>query len=129
MHFFYLGIILFSLAGMTYMLASKIFEMKTGKTGLLTRASVIADPHIFRKVEEIKSTISRANLENARRVLRFVSKYLFHAFGTVGLLVAKHYGNFASRIRGKKFLKGGGVASFFLKDVAESKGEDKKDNS
>lgn len=125
MYLFYFGLILFSLAGIVYVLASKIFEMKTGKPGLFTRMSASADPHILRTIETATLFTSRVNLRNVQRVLTFASGHLFHAFGTAGLFVAKHYGNFTSRVRGKKFLKSGGVVSFFLKDVAESKEENK----
>jgi len=127
MHIFYLGLILFSLVGMVYVLASKIFEMQTGKTGVLTRASATLDPRIFHNIQSAKLFFSKLNFGNLQKFFGVASGYLFHAFGTVGLFVAKYYGNFTRRIKGKKILKGGGVVSFFLKDVAESK-EDRKDN-
>ena len=127
MYIFYLGLILISLAGMVFVLASKIFEMQTGKMGALTRASVNMDPRIFHSIQSTKLFFSKLNFGNFQRFFNIASGYLFHAFGTVGLFVAKHYGNFTRRIKGKKILKGGGVVSFFLKDVSESREEDKKD--
>jgi hypothetical protein len=127
MYIFYLGLILTSLAGMAWVLFSKIFEMQTGRVGFFTRVSVDLDPRIVRDVRTVRFFILRhVNLGNVKRVLTLVSGYLFHAFGTVGLFVAKHYGNFTRQIRGKKFIKGGGVVSFFLKNVAESKEESEK---
>ncbi|MBI2476011.1 MAG: hypothetical protein HYV67_02100 [Candidatus Taylorbacteria bacterium] len=126
MHFFYLIVISLSFAGAVFVLAAKIVEIKTAKAGFLSRWSAAADPALRLKLEKIKFFLAHFNEANVRKILTMGTHGLFHLFGTAGLFVAKHYGRFASRLNGKRFLKGGGVVSFFLKNVAESK-EKKKD--
>ncbi len=103
---------------------SKIMEIKTGRPGILGRASASCDPIIRQKLLKLKDFLTHINAENLKKLLRFGAYHVFYIFGTVGLFVSKYYGNFLAFVKGKQFLKKGGVVSFFLKDVAESKKKD-----
>ena len=126
MHIFYLIIILLSLVGMIFVVKAKHVEITSGKGGFFSRLSDLADPVLSQYIEKIHFFISKLNAVNIRKVLIVLTHNLFHISGTVGIFVSEHYKKFKSRLNGKKDLHGGGVVSFFLKDVAESK-EDRKD--
>ncbi len=117
--------ILLSVAGLVLLVGLKMSEIKTAKPGALARWSSVADPLILRKLEMGKEVLGQANRTNTRKVLAVAAERLFHIFGTAGLFVSKHYTRFKNWVKGKKFLKGGGVVSFFLRNVSESKGEKK----
>lgn len=125
MYLLYPILILLSSAGIVFVLVAKALELKTGRAGILARASIVCDARIRVVVEQAKDFLSHITIPNSKRVFTLAAAHLFHAFGTAGLFVSKYYGRFTSRVKGKKFLKGGGVVSFFLKNVAESKGEKK----
>jgi len=126
MYIVYLILVLLSFAGVIFVLAAKIIELRTGTAGFFSRLSVSTDPSLRRAIEKIKFLLSHFNASNARKILTTGAHSLFHIFGTIGLFVSKYYGRFTSRLNGKRNLSGGGVVSFFLKNVAESK-EEKKD--
>ncbi|MDO8482725.1 MAG: hypothetical protein Q7S86_02820 [bacterium] len=120
--------ILFSAIGMVLVVGFKISEIKTGKSGALARASITADPHLRRKIDAGKKVFRHVNTTNIRKILGFAVEKLFHIFGTAGLFVSKHHARSMRWIKGRKYIKGGGVVSFFLKNVAESK-EEKRDQN
>ncbi len=128
MYLFYLVPILISCAGMIFLVFSKVFEIKTGKAGAFAKVSVAADPIFHQHKTTIRTFFSHVTKSNILKVVRFCIFNLFHIFGTIGLFISKHYTHLISRIRGKRFLKGHGPVSFFLKDVAESKSEEKNRN-
>src|SRR3989338_3236369 len=116
-------LVLFSVVGMVLIVGYKIIEIKTGKSGTLARVSTVTDPFLRKSIDAGKRVFGHANATNTRKVLRTVVETLFRAFGTAGLFVSKYYVRFLRWIKGRKYIKGGGVVSFFLKNVAESKGE------
>ena len=122
----YFTLIILSVAGMGVLIGSKVREIKTGRPGFSTRASLSLDEPIHRKISEYKSWFAHVNKSNAEKLLKFAVYTLFHAFGTAGLFVSKHYSALMTKIKSRKSVKTGGVVSFFLKNVAESK-DDKKD--
>ena len=117
--------ILFSVIGMVLVVGLKIFEIATGKSGALAKVSGVSDPIFFRMIVVGNKVFRYVSTTNIRKILGLAVKKLFHIFGIAGLFVAKHHARFARWIKGRKYLKGGGVVSFFLKNVAESK--EKKD--
>lgn len=121
MEFFYLILILLSTAGVAFVLGSKIIEMKTGKIGPLGRLSVFADPLIKQKINLAAESVSKVNKSRVEKFLKEGLYAVFHVFGVAGVFISKYYSRFTSWVRGKKFLKGDGVVSFFLKGMAESK--------
>ena len=121
-------LVLFSVVGMVFIVGYKIIEIKTGKSGTLARVSTVIDPFLRKSIDAGKRVFGHANATNTRKVLRTVVETLFRAFGTAGLFVSKYYVRFLRWIKGRKYIKGGGVVSFFLKNVAESKGEKKDSN-
>lgn len=77
-------------------------------------------------VEKIKYFVSHFNVSNAKKVFTTGAHGVFHVFGTAGLFVSKHHKRLTNRVNGQRTIKSGGVVSFFLKHVAESKGEEGK---
>ena len=128
MTMFYLITIIVSLVGMVFVITAKIAELKSGRESVFSRLSVSCDSIFHQYLLRINEFVSKFNLLNFKRILRILNHFLFHIFGTVGFFVSKHHANLKSRLNGKKNLRGKGVVSFFLKDVAESK-EERKDNS
>jgi len=120
-------IIFFSI-GLGVIIGLKMSELKTGKSGVLSRLSSFADPILRRKLETGKVILGHANFTNVGKVFGVVAENLFHIFGTAGLFISKHYARFMCWIRGRKYIRGGGVVSFFLRNVAESKGEKRDQN-
>ncbi len=112
---------------MTFLVGLKISEIKSGKASFVARASLSIDPLFRNQIEKAKGLIARFNKSSFERFFRVILLNIFHAFGTAGLFVSKQYKKVMERIRGKRFLKTGGIVSFFLKNVSESKAEDKKD--
>jgi|GEM_PF-3217844 len=125
MHIFYLIIIILSFTGIIFVLGAKIFEIRTGKTGILYRLSAFVDPTLRRQQEKTKFFLAHFNIPNVRKILTTGTHSLFHVFGIAGLFVSKHHKRITSRLNGKRNLSGGGVVSFFLKNVAESKEENR----
>lgn len=126
MYFFYGILVVGSFVGMTFMVFLKMFEMRTGKEAIFAKASVKADPHIRRTLKILFELALHINLTSLRKIVSLLTHLMLHLFGTIGLFVAKYYGMLTSRLRGKKLIKGGGIVSFFLKDVSESR-EKKED--
>lgn len=118
-------LIIFSGFGLALIVSLKISEIRSGVPGLLAKLSDFSDSALKRKLESGKFFLGYANRTNARKVLGAVAGKLFHVFGTVGLFVSKRHASFMLWIKGRKFFKSRGVVSFFLKNVAESKGEEK----
>ena len=125
--YFNLVLILVSSAGILCIVVAKIVEIKTNRPGVLSRSSAAGDPIVRRKIEMIQALVSRFNKSTFESFFKIVAYAVFHIFGTAGLFLSKHYGRFTRWVRGKKFLKGGGAVSFFLKGMAESKGEKKEE--
>ncbi|KKW09464.1 MAG: hypothetical protein UY44_C0001G0029 [Candidatus Kaiserbacteria bacterium GW2011_GWA2_49_19] len=116
-------LILFSTLGLFFIVGMKVSEVNTGKSGMFARISGISDPILRRKLDAGSKVLGYINASNIRRFLRFFTSSLFHVFGTAGLFVSKHHVSFMRWIRGRRYIKGGGVVSFFLKNVSESKEE------
>lgn len=125
MAIFYLIVTAFSASVMSVLVWAKIFELKTGKQGFLTRLSNMADPALYKMINAAERTLGLVNGENTRKVLGVTTVKLFHVFGTAGLFVSKYHSRCKEWIRGRKHIKHKGIVSFFLKNVAESKGEKK----
>jgi hypothetical protein len=128
MTIFFLIVVLISFFGILFLLAAKFFEIRTGQVSAFGRLSVSVDPKLRRFVEKVKSFLSMLTFANLKSAITLGSHNLFHIFGTTGLFVSKHYKRITNRVNGQRTIKSGGVVSFFLKHVAESK-EDKGDNS
>lgn len=126
MYILYITLLIISCAGIFFILASKISEIKNGQTGVFGRLSASADPMFRRLVGRTRAVIGELTVANVKKILTAGSHGLFHIFGTAGLFVSKHHKRLTSRVNGKREIKGGGVVSFFLKRVAESS-EEKKD--
>lgn|SRR3989338_4552191 len=127
---FYLVVMSVSLFGMFIIFGMKISELRGNRNILLSRISAKADPNISKWITSCRWLVGNINFNNVKKLSVFVSHNIFHIFGIVGLFVNKHYMNLAGKVRGRRFLKSLGnrePVSFFLKDVAESKEEDKKD--
>lgn len=120
-----LTLILFAVAGLVFIVGTKISEIKSGKSGTLARFSMVVDPILRRRLDAGVRLCGNVNVANTRRILGSAAMGLFHIFGTVGLFVSKHYVRATRWVKGRKYIKGRGVVSFFLKSVAESKGEKK----
>lgn len=103
--------------------------MKNGKLGFLGKLSAFLDPLLRKKLADCHALLKHVHERNVRKVARAAADGVFHVFGTAGLFVSKHYENIRSRVRGKKSLKTGGVVSFFLKNVSESKGQGNEDKN
>lgn len=104
----------------------KMLEIKTGKLGMFARLNVLVYPILSPKLDVGGKIFGMVNGSNTRKVLAVVAKGLFHVFGTAGLFISKYYIRLTRVIKGKKYINRGGVVSFFLRDVAESK-EERKD--
>jgi len=127
MLFFHLAIIIFSLTGIFFLIGAKIFEIRNGKLSFLNRLSVFADPTVRLCLEKINYFISQFNKEKIGNFVLTALRKIFYIFGIVGLFISKYHKSFVNAINGKRFLKHRGVVSFFLKNVTESKREEKKD--
>jgi hypothetical protein len=110
-------------------LSLKIVEIKTGRLTPLGRLSVVADPFLSHYVRKGRIFAFKLNIKNIRKFLAIMSHGVFHVVGTAGLFVSKHYKELAEKLNGRKKLENRGVVSFFLKDVAESREENKNDAS
>ena len=113
---------------MSLIVWAKVLELKTGKPQALAKLGALADPFIRRRIDTGRKIFGRAGAVNVRRFFLILSNTLFHLFGITGLFVSKHYGRYSSWVKGRKFLKGKGTVSFFLRNVSESK-EEKKDSN
>jgi len=120
----YFFLIIFSAVGIVFLIVSKSIEIRTGKVSWFGNKSVSYDPIVRRKLGTTKVFVSRINSIGTKNFLIARVQNLFQVFGMTGLFVSRYYGKIKSRIKGRKVLKGGGVVSFFLKDVAESKSEE-----
>lgn len=121
MNFFVFALIVFSAAGIALLLALKVREPVGDGSGILARGSAAVDPLLRRCAEAARRLRGCANGANAKRAASIGSAKLFHACGLCGLFISKHYHAFTGWVGGKRLLKRGGIVSFFLKDVAESK--------
>lgn len=112
-----------------FLILSKISEIKSGKASTLVKSLADYDPAVKKVAESVRVTISSWNLARVINLLKHLSFKIFHYFGTVGLYISEHYSRISSRIRGKKEIKGGGVVSFFLKNMSESERENTEHKS
>lgn len=112
---------------MVLLVVSKNLEMRNGKTSLLGGLGAFSDPLIQRVILICRYLILKLKSISFKDFFTARIQNLFQIFGTIGLFVSKYYDKLKSRARGRKVLKGKGVVSFFLKDVAESKEEERKD--
>ena len=126
MSYINLFFIFFSVTGLVLIVGLKILEIKTGKPKVLAWLSDIVDPIMRQKLDIGRRVVGHANATNTRKILGFVAVQLFHVFGTVGVFVSRYYNRSMQWIKGRKKIKGGGVVSFFLKNVAESKEDSEK---
>lgn len=128
MPIFYMVVMLVSLLGMFFVFGLKISELRGNHNVLLSGISAKGDPIISKWITACKWLAGNINFNNVKKLSVFVSHNIFHIFGVVGLFVHKHYKNFAEKIKGKRLLKDSDnrePVSFFLKDVAESRGENR----
>ena len=117
--------ILLSVAGLVTILGLKVGEVKTGKSEALVRLNISIGPIVRRNLLLWQGLVEQTNIANLRKMFSFATDGMFHIFGTFGLVVAKQYSRFKKWVGGRKYIKGRGVVSFFLRNVAESKGEKK----
>lgn len=126
MPLFPLIVIIVSASAIALILCLKVIELRTGAPGFFSHLSLHCDGVIQRKTKEVKMFISARSFGSVLRALHlFLVKALSFA-GLVGGLVLRKCRKVAARIRGERSVKGGGVVSFFLKNMSESKGEDKE---
>ena len=125
MTFTYLILIVLSFSGIIWVLGSKMLEVGNGREGTFTRLSASSDRAIEEKIAVIWGFVMHANPRNLKRLANFLTAGIFHVFGVAGIHVSKYYTRATRWVRGQRALKKNGVVSFFLKDVAESKGKRK----
>ncbi len=127
MDLFLLIVIVFSSVAIIFAVLSKNSEIQTGKGSFFSKFLTSHDRKIVFLTGEIKKILFHLNGRNIVKVFRSAAFGSIHFFGMVGLFLSKYYAKLSNRIKGKKFIKEGGVVSFFLKNMSESKGEEKED--
>lgn len=129
MIFFPLTAIILSGFGILFLVLERVLEVRNGRLGFFAKISSSTDDFFSEYFKLGQEFLEKFSLKGFKKIFSIISRGLFYIFGVIGLFVSKYYSIFLSRVNGRKILKNRGVVSFFLKDVAESKGKEKREDS
>src|SRR3990167_2833291 len=122
----YLIILLISFAGILLLLGGKMYYMRTGRPSPLERISVLGDPLIEGLGKKMKNLLSEWDETRVKNIFSATAHSLYRLVEKIGLFVSIQYGRFGQRLGSNRKRNGSRVVSFFLKGMAESKGEEEK---
>jgi hypothetical protein len=114
-------IFLVSLAVLTGLVASKVFEIKVKKIHFLSDTFAKGDEYIHRLIDLAVYKYNRYKKISNIFIFEFLPSYLYELLVKSKDWVSKKYYSAGDNFRGRRVLKSNGSVSFFLERLSEDK--------